>query len=319
MTRHYQQLTYDQRCQIYTLKKTGFSQRSISQQIGVSQSTVSRELSRNTGDRGYRYKQAHRLSVNRRTATRKPSKMTGFLCRTIESRLHLQWSPEQISGWLRAKHNKSISHESIYLYIWRDKHRGGELYKYLRRQGKKYDKQRNGRSTRGHIKNRLCIEDRPSIVDQRGRLGDWEIDTVIGKGHQGALVTIVERCTQKLLCTAVANKTAKATTEATIKLLRPYKKYVHTITADNGKEFSGHEKITKALEAKVYFAHPYSSWERGLNENTNGLLRQYFPKATNLKEVDPRAVTKAMKRLNARPRKTLGFKTPNQRWSEMAI
>lgn len=318
MKRHYQQLTYEQRCQIYTLKKAGFSQRRIALEVGVSQSTISREFLRNTGSRGYRYQQAHGMALRRRDDGRHPRKMTLSLLRVIDSRLNLQWSPEQISGWLRTKHCKSLSHESIYLYVWRDKRNGGELYKQLRRQGKKYDKRRNGKSTRGHIKNRLCIEDRPAIVDQRSRLGDWEIDTVIGKGHQGALVTLVERSTQKLLCAAVPNKTASAVTDATIRLLRPYKKYVHSITADNGKEFSGHERIAKALDTTVYFAHPYSSWERGLNENTNGLLRQYFPKSVSLKNADTQAVIRAMKRLNARPRKTLGFKTPNQRWSEMA-
>lgn len=318
MTRHYQQLTYEQRCQIYTLKKTGFSQRLIAQEVGVNQSTVSRELARNIGRRGYRYQQAHRLSCERRASAHHRTKMTPALLRIIEGRLRLQWSPEQISGWLRSTDYNWVSHESIYLHIWRDKRAGGDLYRQLRRQGKKYDKRRNGVSTRGHIKNRQGIETRPSIVDQRARLGDWEIDTVIGKKHQGAIVTIVERSTQKLLCRAIPNKTAKAVTQATIELLRPYKKYVHTITADNGKEFSGHEVIAKSLDTQVYFANPYSSWERGLNENTNGLLRQYFPKWVNLRYVNPSKITMAMKRLNARPRKTLGFKTPNQRWSEMA-
>lgn len=318
MKRHYQQLTYEQRCQIYTLKKTGFSQRQIASEIGVSQSTVSRELSRNSGDRGYRYKQAHRKAAERRDSACKATKMTVFVIGLIESKLQLDWSPEQISGWLKKARSISISHEAIYLHIWDNKQSGGILYRHLRRQGKKYDKRRNGKSTRGHIKNRVGIEERPDIVEERSRLGDWEIDTVIGKGHQGALVTIVERATQKILCAQVANKTEAEVTKATITLLAPYKEHVHTITADNGKEFSGHEKIAKALDADVYFAHPYSSWQRALNENLNGLLRQYFPKGTNLKLVSQAAVRKAVRRLNTRPRKTLGFKTPNQQWLEMA-
>jgi IS30 family transposase len=316
--RHYQQLTYEQRCQIYTLKKTGFSQRRIASEIGVSQSTVSRELSRNSGDRGYRYKQAQRKATERRESACKATKMTILMTGLIESKLRLDWSPEQISGWLKIERGISISHEAIYLYIWNDKQSGGTLYRHLRRQGKKYDKRRNGKSTRGHIKNRVGIEDRPKVVEDRSRLGDWEIDTVIGKAHKGVLVTIVERATQKILCAQVANKTEDEVTKATIALLQPYKEHVHTITADNGKEFSGHEKIAKALDAEVYFAHPYSSWERALNENSNGLLRQYFPKGTNLKWVNQAAVRKAVRRLNTRPRKTLGFKTPNQRWLEMA-
>lgn len=318
MIRQYQQLTYEQRCQIYALKKTGLSQRAIAEAIGVNQSTISRELSRNSGGRGYRYKQAQEKAVERRRAACQVIKMTPALTSLIESKLRLEWSPEQVSGWLKTNRNILISHESIYLHIWRDKQSGGALFMHLRRQGKKYDKRRHGKSTRGHIKNRVCIEDRPLIVDRRCRLGDWEIDTMIGKNHKGALVTIVERRTQKVLCAPVSSKTEAEVTRAAIALLRPYKDFVFTITADNGKEFSGHEKIAKALEADVYFAHPYSSWERALNENSNGLLRQYFPKGTNLKTVSQSEVTRAVRRLNTRPRKTLGFKTPNQRWLELA-
>ncbi len=314
----YQQLTYEQRCQIYTLMKTGLSQRSIASEIGVSQSTVSRELDRNRGERGYRYRQAHEKALARRQNACQPTKMTIGMVGLIESKLRLQWSPEQISGWLKVEKGKLISHERIYLHVWQDKRLGGDLYTHLRRQGKKYDKRRHGKSTRGQIANRRCIEERPGIVEQRARLGDWEIDTVIGKGHQGALVTIVERTTQKLLCANVSRKTSEEVTKATIKLLKPYKDFVHTITADNGKEFSGHEKIAKALEADVYFAHPYSSWERALNENTNGLLRQYFPKNMSLRRVSHIDVMSAVRRLNTRPRKTLGYRTPNQRWLELA-
>ncbi len=181
----------------------------------------------------------------------------------------------------------------------------------LRRQGKKYDKRRNGKSTRGQIKNRVSI-DEPKVVDEKSRIGDWEIDTVIGKGHSGALVTIVERVTNFTVSAQVNSKSAADVTQATITLLRPFKDVVHTITADNGKEFAYHEKISKALSADVYFAHPYSSWERGLNENTNGLLRQYFPKETELKRVSQLAVRSAVSRLNSRPRKGLDFKTPSQ-------
>ena len=308
----YQQLTYEQRCQISALKKTGFSQKQIAEAIGVHQSTISRELKRNTGCRGYRHKQAQQLSLARRQATYSALKMTVAMTALIESKLRLEWSPEQISGWLRTEKQLSISHETIYLHIWADKKAGGTLYQHLRRQGKKYDKRRNGKSTRGHIKNRRCIDDRPDIVDKKSRVGDWEIDTVIGKGHSGALVTIVERVTLKTLSVRINSKKASDVTRATIKLLKPYKDLVHSITADNGKEFSGHEKIAKALEADVFFAHPYSSWERGLNENTNGLLRQYFPKDTDFRKILSIDVTKAVQRLNTRPRKTLGFKTPNQ-------
>lgn len=313
---NYQQLAYEQRCQIYVLKKRGCSQREIGESVGVSQSTVSRELKRNTGDRGYRYKQAQERTTLRRKEASKATKMTEVLIAKIESKLCIEWSPEQISGWLLQEQNELISHESIYLHVWSNKQSGGDLYTYLRRQGKKYDKRRNGKSTRGQIKNRVSIDDRPRVVDDKSRVGDWEIDTVIGKGHSGALVTIVERATSFTVSKQVEGKTAAAVTLATIALLKPLKGVVRTITADNGKEFAYHEKISKELEAEFYFAHPYSSWERGLNENTNGLLRQYFPKSTDFKKVTQAEVRRAVKRLNTRPRKSLDFKTPGDLMAE---
>lgn len=316
MTKQYNQLAYDQRCQISVLKKSGNSQREIAEAICVSQSTISRELARNTGDRGYRHKQAQEKAKRRRKEAVKPTKMIPSMISTIESRLRLDWSPEQISGWLLETRKQLISHESIYLHIWADKQSSGNLYMHLRRKDKKYNKRRNGKSTRGQIKNRVSIDDRPEVVDKKSRIGDWEIDTMIGKGHSGALVTIVERVTNFTVSAQVNSKSAEDVTQATIALLLPFKDVVHTITADNGKEFAYHEKISAALSADVYFAHPYSSWERGLNENTNGLLRQYFPKDTDLKKVTQKDVKGAVRKLNSRPRKGLGFKTPNQLMSE---
>jgi IS30 family transposase len=308
----YQQLTYEQRCQISALKKSGCSQRKIAETIGTSQSTVSRELARNTGARGYRHKQAQEKTGQRRAKAAQRTKMTPAMIKTIESKLRIEWSPEQISGWLLYDREQLISHESIYLHIWADKQAGGDLYTHLRRQGKKYDKRRNGKSTRGQIRNRISIDDRARVVDDKSRIGDWEIDTVIGKGHSGALVTIVERVTKYTVSSRVNSKSAADVTQATIALLMPFQDVVHTITADNGKEFAYHEQISKALSADVYFAHPYSSWERGLNENTNGLLRQYFPKNTDFKNVEQIKVRRALQRLNSRPRKDLDFKTPAQ-------
>jgi IS30 family transposase len=312
MMRTYQQLTYEQRCQIWAFKNSEFSQRKIADLIGVSQSTISRELNRNKGQKGYRYKQAQQKSESRRLAAKLPTKMLPSLIELINTKLRIEWSPEQISGWLKADQQQSISHESIYQHIWFDMQCGGDLHVHLRQQGKKYDKRRHGKSTRGQIKNRVSIDERPGIVDEKSRVGDWEIDTVIGKGHSGALVTIVERVTKFTVSAQVMSKSAVDVTQATIKLLRPYKNIVHTITADNGKEFAYHEKMAKTLGAQVYFAHPYSSWERGLNENTNGLLRQYFPKSTDLKLVTQNEVRQAVKRLNNRPRKHLNYKTPSQ-------
>lgn len=209
MKRQYQQLTYEQRCQIYTLKKTGLSQRAIARLISVNQSTISREIKRNSGACGYRFKQAHQKATDRRQATCQPTKMTPTLISFINSRLELEWAPEQISGWLRRNRGVYISHEAIYLHIWADKRAGGQLFNQLRRKGRKYEKRRHGKSTRGHIKGRVSIEQRPKIVDKKERVGDWEIDTVIGKNHKGALVTIVERSTLKLLCARVNTKNGR--------------------------------------------------------------------------------------------------------------
>jgi IS30 family transposase len=312
MTKRYQQLTYEQRCQISVLIKSGLSQREIGAAVDVSQSTISRELTRNTGERGYRHKQAQSKASMRREQAVRPTKMTPGVIGIVESKLRIDWSPEQVSGWLLEECGEPISHESIYLHIWADKRGGGNLYTHLRRRGKKYDKRRNGKSTRGQIRNRVSIDERPEIVDHKSRIGDWEIDTVIGKGHRGALVTIVERSTNFTVSAQVNSKSAANVTEATIALLLPYKGAVLTITADNGKEFAYHEQVSKALCTDFYFAHPYSSWERGLNENTNGLLRQYFPKNTDLKGVTQQEVKHALDRLNSRPRKGLDFKTPGK-------
>ncbi|MDP1931955.1 MAG: IS30 family transposase [Gammaproteobacteria bacterium] len=307
----YKQLTYEQRCQIEVLKRSGFSQQQVADALGVNQSSISRELCRNRGERGYRHKQAHGKAVARRVAAVVATKMKPTLINQIVRKVREHWSPEQISGWLLDEHERQISHESIYLYIWADKRVGGDLFSYLRRRGKRYQwRGSNGKTSRGQIKNRVSIDDRPLIVDEKVQVGHWEIDTVIGKGHKGVLVTIVERVTQFTRSCRVPRKSAVHVTAATIALLKPFKALVLSITADNGKEFAHHEEIAKSLDCKVYFAHPYCSWERGLNENTNGLLRQYFPKQTNFNEVEDKMVSKAIRNLNNRPRKLLAFKTP---------
>jgi len=310
----YNQLTYGERCQIYVLNKTGNTQTAIANTIGVSQSTISRELKRNTGLRGYRHQQADNMSTKRRLSAVRSIKMTPDMIRSIDSKLRKEWSPEQISGWLRREKNTVISYETIYQHIWRDKRLGGTLFQYLRRQGKRYQSRRKTYAGRGHIKNRVSIDERPTIVEEKSRVGDWEIDLVIGKGHSGALVTIVDRATSFTVSKRVNSKSAKEVTAATISLLKPYT--VLTITADNGKEFAYHEEMTEALGAPVYFADPYSSWQRGLNENTNGLLRQYWPKCTDFKTVSPREVVSVITLLNTRPRKKLNYKTPAEKMAE---
>jgi IS30 family transposase len=306
----YIQITQEERYHIYAYKKAGFCPAEIAQMLGRDKSSIYRELNRNKGERGYRPKQAHEKASHKRQTACKAIKMTSGLVNLIESKISEDWSPEQISGWLQNEHSLQISHERIYQHIWSNKRKGGDLYKHLRRQGKKYQKRSNGKTSRGQIKNRVSIDERPAIVDCKVRVGDWEIDTVIGKGHKGALVTLVERKTLYALAAQVDSKHAEPVTKAAITMLTPFMGHVHTITADNGKEFAWHESIAKQLKTKVYFAHPYHSWERGLNENTNGLLRQYFPKGTNLKYANQKEVDNAVFKLNNRPRKTLGFKTP---------
>ncbi|MES2661909.1 MAG: IS30 family transposase [Pseudomonadota bacterium] len=310
--RRYNQLTYEQRCQIEVLNKSYFTHAAIAQAMGVHQSTISRELQRNTGLRGYRHDQAQRRTCTRRRATHLCVKMTDSFIDEIEDKLYQRWSPEQISGWFKTEKNIRISHERIYQYIWNNKYDGGDLHAYLRRRGKKYQfRGSNGKTSRGQIKNRVSIDQRPKIVEEKTQIGHWEIDTMIGKNHSGALVTIVERVTRFTVSTRVNRKDAQGVCAATIRLLLPYKDQVLTITSDNGKEFAYHEKIAKAIECDFYFAHPYHSRERGLNENTNGLIRQYFPKQTDFKKVSQREVVQAIEALNNWPRKVLGFNTPN--------
>lgn len=307
----YNQLTEGQRYQISALLKAVTFQKDIALILDVSPSTISRELERNTGKRGYRPKQAHIKAERRRQEAGKTIKMTYDVVKLIETKIQLDWSPEQVSGWLAKDKHIRISHERIYQYIWTDKRQGGELYKHLRQSNKKRKKQYGSKDKRGQIRNRISIEERPDIVEAKTRIGDWEIDTVIGKNHQGALVTIVDRVSKFTLIKKVDSKQAKVVTEATIILLKPYLDKTHTITADNGKEFAGHEILSEQLETNVYFAHPYASWERGLNENTNGLIRQYFLKGSSFEKISDEDVEAVMNKLNHRPRKTLNYDTPH--------
>lgn len=220
------------------------------------------------------------------------------------------WSPEQISGYAKKHELFSISHEWIYQFILKDKQKGGKLYKHLRHQNKKYRKRYGSPKREGHIKNRRFIDERPSIVDKKQRVGDWEIDTIIGKNRKEAIVTVVERVSKKIVARKVETKTAEQITAATILSLKELADKVLTITGDNGSEFAYHEKISETLQADFYFAHPYSSWERGLNENTNGLIRQYLKKGSSFAHVIDDELAIIMEKLNNRPRKSLNFSTP---------
>jgi transposase, IS30 family len=308
--RHYTQLTQEQRYQIYALLKAGHSQVEIASIVGVHKSTVSRELRRNRGLKGYRPKQAQQLALQRRHGKAQP-RITTAHWRRVEELLREDWSPEQVSLWLAEKEHVSISHEWIYQHILDDKRQQGQLHLHLRCQ-KPRRKRYGSYERRGKIPNRVSIEERPEIVEQRTRLGDWELDTIIGKHHKQAIVSLTERKSRLALIAKVPTKEAEGVKDAVIKLLAPLSEHVHTITSDNGKEFACHQIIAEALVADFYFAHPYASWERGLNENTNGLIRQYFPKGSDFTAITEQDLQRVMDKLNNRPRKCLGMKTPNQ-------
>ena len=306
----YKQLTREQRYQIYALMKAGLFQTEIAQVIGVHKSTISRERRRNRGLRGYRPKQAQRFAEIRRAkaVTTRISPDTWIL---VERLVRDDWSPEQISGWLSREFEMMVSHESIYQFILKNKHQGGDLYLHLRCK-KKRRKRYGSTSYRGRIPDRISIDQRPAVVDMRSRVGDWELDTIIGKGHKQALVSLTERKSRLTLIAKVKHKSAELVSQSVQRLLVPIASKVFTLTSDNGKEFARHQEISTALQADFYFAHPYSSWERGLNENTNGLIRQYFPKKHDFTTITEKAISMVMNKLNNRPRKCLGFKTPNE-------
>ncbi|NIN61643.1 MAG: IS30 family transposase [Gammaproteobacteria bacterium] len=305
--RTYTQLTQEQRYQIYALKKMGHNQTEIANCIGVDKSTISRELKRNQGQRGYRPKQAHNLAMSRRKQGQR--RIQARTWAIIDEKLRLDWSPEQISGWLLKHHQIQVSHEWIYQYLLSDKQAGGDLYKHLRCQ-KKRRKRYGSRDRRGKLPNRRSIEERPEIVDQRQRIGDWEVDTIVGKGHHQAIVTLTERKSRLALLRKVDRRTAELVGDAVIDLLQPLADRLHTITGDNGKEFAEHERIAQDLGVDFFFAHPYAAWERGANENMNGLVRQYIPKNRELSSVTNDELEQIMLKLNHRPRKCLDFMSP---------
>jgi IS30 family transposase len=305
--RTYTQLTREQRYQIYALKKMGHSPSEIARVIKVHKSTVGRELKRNQGRRGYRPRQAQAAALARRSKA-KP-KITAQTWARVAQLLRQDWSPEQISGRLRKEQQPGLSPEWIYHYILKDKRTGGDLYRHLRCQ-KKRRKRYGQPDWRGKLANCRSIETRPAIVQTRKRVGDWEADTITGQHHQHAIVTLTERKSRYTLLGKVAQRTAQAVQHQIVTLLSPLASKVYTLTSDNGKEFANHRRIAEALNLKYYFAHPYAAWERGTNENTNGLLRQYFPKKHDFRTISGQQLQQAMLRLNLRPRKCLRYKTP---------
>lgn len=302
----YTQLTREQRYQIKALVDIGHNQTEVAQQLQVNKSTISREVRRNRGQRGYRPKQAHEMALKRRRE-KAQMKIGPEIWALVEEKIREDWSPEQISGRLK-KEGIVISHEHIYQYIYADKRAGGTLWTHLRCQ-KKRRKRYGKHDRRGKIPNRKSIEERPQIVDQRARFGDWEVDLVLGKDQKGVILTLTERKSRFTLLRSISSKQSDLVAQTVISLLK-WVAPLESITADNGKEFAAHLDISQALSVYFYFAHPYASWERGTNENTNGLIRQYLPKSRNLKNVSFQEEIRIMDRLNLRPRKCLDFRSP---------
>jgi len=313
----YKHLSLEERHYIEFSLKNEMTLTEIAQNLGRDQSTISREINRNTGLRGYRHKQAEHLAQKRHSTKPKAIKLTDDIKELIEKYINQDWSPEQIAGRLEKEGVIKVHHETIYQYVLADKQSGGELYKHLRHQEKTYRKRYGAAHNRHGIPNRTDIDERPAVANTRKRIGDWEADTMIGKNHKGVFVTLDERKSKLRLAAPVASKKARDVTDAMINLFRPLKHFVETITFDNGKEFAFHEEVAKRLYCDTYFAKPYHSWERGQNENANGLLRQYFPKSMELIDVTKRQVFDAVDKLNSRPRKCLGYKTPYEVFEEL--
>jgi len=314
MPKGYRHLTYDKRCHIYILLKSGHPKTEIAYLLGVHRSTITRELKRNSGGKGYRYLQAQeKASARRAAASGAPRKMKPGLVREIEEKLTQdQWSPDQISGWLKSQGRASVSHERIYRHIWKDKKNGGGLWRHLRHSAKKYNKRKGKNSGRGLIPGRVDIAERPAIVQEKSRIGDWEGDAIVDRSLKRAILTHVDRKSKYTKLAILPEKNAASVQKACDASLLPIAHKIETITYDNGKEFAGHAQIAARLGAQIYFAKPYHAWERGLNEHTNGLVRQYFPKGSDFSTLTPAEVQRVEDKLNARPRKALGYKTPSE-------
>lgn len=311
------QLSPSQRYTIEALKALKYGVTEISEQTGILKCTVSRELSRNSKNGRYDAAKAEKMRRVRRQ--RGAYKLKGAVLDEVESMLGQRHSPEQISGRLEQQKKAGVSPETIYQHVYREKKAGGTLYKFLRFGHKKRRKRLAARDKRGIIPNKTMISERPAEVAAKERFGDWEGDTIVGGNHQGVIVTLVDRKAKHTLMGQSENKTAAAVEKVVVDLLKNTPLPKETITFDNGTEFANHQKIEEQLKVKIYFANPYHSWERGLNENTNGLIRQFIPKKQNLKELDEKFVKSVQENLNNRPRKSLGFLSPIEFYNAAVI
>ena len=304
-------LSHEERYRIAVLKQQQLTQKEIADRLDRCPSVISRELKRNKSRNGsYSGIHAHELATQRKRRARRPKKIVDAVQKLVESGLKKQWSPEQISGQLKKEGEASVSHATIYSHMRADRAAGGKLYKELRRGGKPYKKPFSGK--RRIIHDQISIDDRPAVVAEKTRIGDWEADTIVGAGQSGCLLVAVERVSQYVIIVKCADRAAKTISAAFKKHVVLRRPLIHTITVDNGREFAYHKNWGKQLKAKVYFAHPYSPWERGMSEHVNGLIRQYLPKKKNFTNVTQTDCKEIMDKLNTRPRKLLGYHTPRQ-------
>lgn len=311
----YKQLTSEQRYTISVLLNKGLKKKEIAEAIGVSNSTITRELQRNSSKRGvYKWERAQKRAEKRSKRTPGNRAISRAIWSSVRHYLvDEQWSPEQISGYL-AKDGIKISHETIYAWIREDKRNRGNLYKYLRHRLK--HRKRPVCAGKSCITNRKSIHDRPAEADGK-RFGDLEMDTIVGPNNQQAIVTLVDRSTNMLFMKKLKyGKDAENLAHTVIDMLKPIKEKLKTITTDNGTEFSAHEIISKALGVEVFFTDPYSSWQKGAIENANGLIRQYIPKKVSFNDYDDKDIKDIKDKINRRPRKKLGFDTPIERFSK---
>ena len=311
-------LTPEQRYTIEVGLATGKFRKEIALMLGVHPSTVGREIKRNSSSSGiYLYEKAQKQTEKRSKTNHVHYVINAAQWSAIDDCIIAKHSPEQITGRLKSAFGISVCHESIYQHILKDAKAGGSLYRSLRQSRKKRRQRRvNKEERRGCIKNRIGIEQRPEIVEDRSRVGDWEVDTIVSRESKPVLITAVERCSLATKIIRVNCKEAPVVSNALVDKLSDYKEVVLTITGDNGKEFAGHEQIAKELNTDFFFARPYHSWERGTNENTNGLIRQYFPKKTDFSKVTDEEVRVTECAINNRPRKSLGYRTAAEIFEE---
>ncbi len=283
----------------------------VARHLGRHKSTISRELARNRRPTGYYTAPvAHSYATARRKRTRRGTNFSQSQWRIVLDLIQDDYSPEQIAYIVKNYFGFSMSHETIYLYLLYDKKKGGTLYQHLRIVPKRRRKRYNSHDSRGRLQGKRMIDDRPLEIEYRTSIGHWEGDTVIGSDRHHCIVTLVERKTGFLIIKKIKARTVEEVNKACIEAIREHEKNFKTITFDNGTEFHGYKKLEEVYPVTCYFANPYHSWERGTNENTNGLIRQYIPKKSCMKSVSQADCDRIAYKLNTRPRKRLGFKTP---------